>query len=345
MGRKLQIGFVFVVAICLLLAGGAYAWDSVTKDTIAEGVTVGGVDVGGMDELQARKVLRDEVVEPYSRSLTVTHGDQEFTLTAGQLEVRSDLDGMIDEALAVSQEGGITNRVWRLVSGDELDKDVDPRVGYAQEPVDEFVANISEEVRREPRNASVEPSSTQIEPVSSQNGVKLREKAMLRFIDKELQLTGSEDKVEAPVEEIEPEVTSEALAVQYPHFLTVDRGGFKLRHYENLELARTYDVAIGAIGFETPTGQYHITNKQVDPTWYVPDREWAGDLAGEIVPPGPDNPLKARWMGFHDGAGIHGTADEASIGSAASHGCVRMRVTEVKELYDVIPDGTPIYIG
>jgi len=345
MGRKVKIGLVFAVAACLLLAGGAYAYDTVTKDTIADGVTVGGVDVGGLDETEAYRVLKREVVEPYARSITVTHGDEEFTLAADKLEIRADIDGMIDEALSASQDGGIPSRVWRNVTGGTVDMDVEPRVGYAQGPVKEFVGEIAGEIDREPRNASVEPSPQSVDPITSQAGMKLRRDELRSKIDAELQNPDGASKVKATVDELEPEVTTESLAANYPHFITVDRAGFKLRHYENLELRKTYDVAIGAIGFETPAGQYHITNKQVNPTWYVPDREWAGDLAGEVIPPGPDNPLKARWMGFYDGAGIHGTDEESSIGTAASHGCVRMRVTEVKELYDVIPDGTPIYIG
>ena len=59
----------------------------------------------------------------------------------------------------------------------------------------------------------------------------------------------------------------------------------------------------------------------------------------------PENPLKARWMGIYNGAGIHGTDADASIGTAASHGCIRMRIPEVIELYDQVPVGAPVYIG
>ena len=83
----------------------------------------------------------------------------------------------------------------------------------------------------------------------------------------------------------------------------------------------------------------------MDPVWNVPDSAWAGDLAGQTIPPGPENPLKARWMGIFDGAGIHGTTDTASLGSAASHGCVRMAIPDVIDLYDRVDVGTPIYIG
>jgi lipoprotein-anchoring transpeptidase ErfK/SrfK len=63
-----------------------------------------------------------------------------------------------------------------------------------------------------------------------------------------------------------------------------------------------------------------------------------------VVPPGPDNPLKARWMGFLGGAGIHGTDDVGSLGGAASHGCVRMSIPDVIELYERVDVGTPVYI-
>jgi len=60
--------------------------------------------------------------------------------------------------------------------------------------------------------------------------------------------------------------------------------------------------------------------------------------------PGLQDPLKARWMGFN-GAGIHGTDDVGSLGSAASHGCIRMAIPDVIELYDQVPVGAPIYIA
>jgi len=110
-------------------------------------------------------------------------------------------------------------------------------------------------------------------------------------------------------------------------------------------MAHTYTVAIGMAGLETPAGLYHIQDKQVNPSWHVPNSAWAGKLAGKVIPPGPDNPIQARWMGIYAGAGIHGTDDAGSIGSAASHGCIRMRIPDVEELYDQVPVNAPVYIS
>ena len=145
---------------------------------------------------------------------------------------------------------------------------------------------------------------------------------------------------------MKPEVTTDELAARYPTYLTVNRSTFELSLWKDLELAKTYTVAIGAQGFDTPAGVYSIQNMAVDPAWSVPEADWAGSLAGTVVPGGvPENPLKERWMGIFDGAGIHGTDDVASLGTAASHGCVRMSIPDVIELYDQVDVGTPIYIG
>jgi L,D-transpeptidase catalytic domain len=61
--------------------------------------------------------------------------------------------------------------------------------------------------------------------------------------------------------------------------------------------------------------------------------------------PGPTTPLKARWLGIFNGAGIHGTDETWSIGHAVSHGCVRMTIPDVINLYNQVSVGTPVYIG
>jgi lipoprotein-anchoring transpeptidase ErfK/SrfK len=142
-----------------------------------------------------------------------------------------------------------------------------------------------------------------------------------------------------------PEVTKQEVASKYPSYLTLDRSSFTLRLWKHLKLAKTYTVAVGQEGLETPEGLYAIQEKEENPTWHVPDSAWAGSLAGSVVPPGPSNPIKARWMAIYEGAGIHGTEEVESLGSAASHGCVRMAISDVEELYDQVEVGTPIYIG
>jgi lipoprotein-anchoring transpeptidase ErfK/SrfK len=131
----------------------------------------------------------------------------------------------------------------------------------------------------------------------------------------------------------------------YPTVLTVDRRHFRLRLFKRLRLRRKFPIAVGRVGLATPRGLYAITSKQVNPAWHVPNSPWAGALAGQVIPGGaPENPLKARWLGIADGIGIHGTAEDWSIGTRASHGCIRMHVRDVKALYRRVPLGTPVLI-
>jgi lipoprotein-anchoring transpeptidase ErfK/SrfK len=153
-------------------------------------------------------------------------------------------------------------------------------------------------------------------------------------------------RLTVPTTVVRPTVSTKELSGPVSHIIANSRGRRGLRLFVNRKLAETYSVGIGALGFETPTGLYEIESKAANPAWYVPDKAWAGDLAGKVIKGNdPDNPIKARWMGFWDGAGIHGTADVASIGTAASHGCIRMRVRDVIDLYDRVPLHTPLSIA
>jgi lipoprotein-anchoring transpeptidase ErfK/SrfK len=152
--------------------------------------------------------------------------------------------------------------------------------------------------------------------------------------------------VVVPVHHIKPAVTTSQLAARYPSYIVIDRASFRLRFYDHLKLAKTYEIAVGMEGLETPAGLHKIEWEQVNPPWYVPKKAWAGALAGTVVPPGPGDPLKARFMSFEGGAGIHGIdpSEYSTIGHDASHGCVRMRIPDVIDLYSHSPVGTPVYI-
>ncbi len=141
-------------------------------------------------------------------------------------------------------------------------------------------------------------------------------------------------RVDVPVKVTErPDRNLDDLARRYPTVIAVDRDAKQLRLYKNLQLEHRYTIAVGKAGTETAARRCEIVEKIVNPPWHAPNKAWAGELAGQTIPPrDPRNPLEARWLG-HNGQGIHGTKDIQSLGTAASHGCIRMSVRDVKELY------------
>ena len=345
MGRKTIIiiatASVFVAA---LVVAGAYAYDRSQEGKIAQGVTIDGIDVGGMDAEEAEAKVRRQLLHPLKEPLRATYREQKWTLPVEKLKVRADIDGAVARAVHVSREGDLPTRIGRYLGGDELEIGISANVDYSRRAINKFVRTIADDLERAPRDASVDPTADTLEVVASQAGRKLRDVRLTDELREAVTGAGSRT-VHAHVHKTAPEVTTEEVSQRYPSYLTLDRGTFTLRLFRDLELTRTYTVAVGQEGLETPEGIYEIQAMEEEPTWYVPESDWAGDLAGQVIPPGPDNPIKARWMAIFEGAGIHGTEETASLGSAASHGCVRMSIPDVEELYDEVEVGTPIFIG
>jgi lipoprotein-anchoring transpeptidase ErfK/SrfK len=345
LGRKTKIAIVTGVVVVLLGAGAAYAYDSSQKDEIAEGVTIGGVDVGGMDADEAKSAVRTQLLAPLKNSLKVAYDGEAWKLDGKSLKIHADLEMAVDQALNESRDGGLPGRLVRYVTGGDLDERIPADITYSQPAVNKFVRMVAEEINQEPQDASIEPNGESLEVVPAEYGRKLRDNMLTEQINAAVLNADADHTIAARAHSTKPEVTGSEVAVKYPTYLTLDRANYTLRLWEDLKLAETYTVAVGQEGLETPEGLYAIQEKQENPTWNVPESDWAGSLAGQSIPPGPSNPIKARWMGIYEGAGIHGTEETYSLGTAASHGCVRMAIPDVEELYDRVEVGTPIYIG
>jgi lipoprotein-anchoring transpeptidase ErfK/SrfK len=347
-GRPVRVIVIGVAVAALVLIGGAvgvYAYDSAHKDQIADGVKIGGVDVGGLDREPAARRIRHRLVAPLNRPLKVKLGSERYTLPADHLKIHADVAGMVDEAIDASQSWGLPGRVFREVSGGSVDENVPPEVSYSRVALRRFVKHVAAEVNREPQDASIAATGSSLNVVPDENGRTLKEGKLHESLKTALDNGGRNKLINAHVVVAKPKVSTDQVASQYPSYLTLDRAAFTLRLWDHLKLAKSYSVAVGQAGLETPEGLYHIETKEVNPTWHVPESSWAGSLAGTDVPPGPSNPIKARWMGIFNGAGIHGTDETWSIGQAVSHGCVRMTIPDVEQLYDRVDVGTPIYIG
>jgi lipoprotein-anchoring transpeptidase ErfK/SrfK len=345
MGSKARIATVAGVLILVIGAVAAYAYDNSRKDTIADGVTIGGVDVGGMDEAEARQEVQRQLLGPLRHSLRVGYDGRRWEISGKKLKVHAEVDAAVEEALADSRDGGLPTRLVRYVTGGNLDKRIPADVHYSQPAINRFVRRVAHAVDREARDATVEPAPDSLSVVPAKNGRKLRDHRLTRQLQAAVLNADADHTIAARTHYTKPKVTTKEVAAAYPSYLTLDRGTFTLRLWKHLKLAKTYTVAVGQEGLETPEGLYHIQEKQVNPSWHVPNSAWAGSLAGQVIPPGPADPIKARWMGIFEGAGIHGTEETWSLGQAASHGCVRMSIPDVIELYPQVEVGTPIFIG
>lgn len=95
--------------------------------------------------------------------------------------------------------------------------------------------------------------------------------------------------------------------------------------YEGTQVRKQYVIATGASDTPTPIGTFTVTHR------------FAGELGG----------FGTRFLGLNvpwGQFGIHGTNKPGSIGSNASHGCIRMFVRDSEELYGLVPNGTKVVI-
>ena len=337
-----------IVAAVIVLAGmvGVLVFDASRSDRIAEGASVAGIDVGGQSVEEARALLRDRLRQPARRDLTVRSDDETFVLAADEANVELDVEATVEGALQRSRSGNPWSRTIRALTGGTVDADLAPVLAYDESAVGAFVKRVGDDLDHRPQDADIDPRTGQLEVIEDEEGFRTDREALLAQVTAALERPRSDRELDVPGETLEPETTMADLREGIPTYLIVDRENFRLRVYDELELDRTYRIGVGQAGHETPAGRYEITPKDVDPAWHVPDKPWAGDKAGQVIPPGdPDNPLEARWLGIEDGVGIHGTEATGSIGNRASHGCIRMTVPDVKEVYDRVPTGTPIYIA
>jgi lipoprotein-anchoring transpeptidase ErfK/SrfK len=335
-----------VLAVLVVLGGALYAYDHARANEIAPGVAVAGVPVGGMSVEQARARLERAIMRPLERPIVIHHDRKTWTLGPREARIRADLSAMVDQALAKSRSGDLFTRSWRSLTGEKLDADLRPNVQFSDAAVIRLIDRVRHSVERPSKDASVKLSGAGLTSVPGSDGLAIQASALHRQIKAAITSPTAERTFVATTHHTEPKVTTDDLKHKYDTVIIVNRSQFRLRLFKDLKLHETYPIAVGQVGLETPAGQYTIANKAINPAWHVPNSSWAGKLAGKVIPGNdPTNPIKARWLGVYDGVGIHGTSDDASIGSNASHGCIRMHIPDVEKLYDEVPVGSAIYIA
>jgi L,D-transpeptidase ErfK/SrfK len=108
---------------------------------------------------------------------------------------------------------------------------------------------------------------------------------------------------------------------------------------------RVYAVGIGRDDWETPPGKYTVNSRVPKPSWRPPPEIRAENPSlPAVVPAGPQNPLGDHWLGLSGGYGIHGTSKPYGVGRKVSHGCLRLYPEDIKDLFQRVKVGTPVWI-
>jgi lipoprotein-anchoring transpeptidase ErfK/SrfK len=332
-----------------VLAGAVYAYDHGRRDKIAKGISVGGVDIGGLSRDSAQRKLEARLLGALHEPVVIHHGRKTWKLGPREARIAVDVSAMVDEAVARSRDGNILSRTIRGLTGGEIEENITPEVSYSKRAVVRLLDKVRKSVDRDAIDAKLNFHSGGFTKVPGRDGLAVNARRLHREIDAAIISPTAKRTFVAHTHHTAPKVTTKKLVKTYDTLLIIDRAHFQLKLYKQLKPVKTYNIAVGMVGLETPAGIYHIQNKAINPAWTMPYSDWvAPEDRGKVVPGGtPENPLKSRWLGIFNGAGIHGIdpSEYGTIGHAASHGCVRMRIPDVEDLYPRVPVGAPIYIG
>ncbi|MCA1839680.1 MAG: L,D-transpeptidase family protein [Actinomycetota bacterium] len=341
-----KLGWITGIVLCFLIAGAGVAaaalrFDAKGRDVILNGISVGGVPVGGLPVTKARAEVTKTFDESLDRSLTIEIQGRYFATSARDLGATTDALARLDEATSLRGAMSIPHRVWLGVTRGTLSKDLDVKVAYNTEKIDSFVKDIEGSVNIPATEPSISFVDGALRIIEGKPGFKLDHAGAVKSIHDalvrqmtEVHLEGKQTLVGSSIGPIKD-------------VLVVKIGENKLLHYQGQELVKTYDVATGMSQYRTPTGTFKIVNKRLKPTWVNPAKYpggWGFNLPASI-PSGPGNPLGTRAMDLNSaGIRIHGTYSAYSMGYNASHGCIRMRIADSEELFDLVPVGTPVLI-
>jgi lipoprotein-anchoring transpeptidase ErfK/SrfK len=333
--QRIAVIVGLAVALLATMSVAATARVSASSGRILAGVTVAGVDVGGMTRDEAVAAVKATTEPKLRRGVFVVGGGKRWPVTPAGLGHGAGVEQAVDTAVAGPELSWFKD-FWHRLTNEPVGHSVDVALATDDAKVTRFVKALAPKLAVAPTNASIKLVDGKVVKQKAKDGRVLDVQTSARALAKALR--GNARKVKLVTRPVDPKVTNDKLGKTIEVNLSTNR----LTFYDGLKVRKVYPVATGQPSFPTPQGTVY---KRVNPTWTNPAKDgWGADMPASI-PPGPGNPLGTRAMSLNaSGILIHGTYASYSIGSYASHGCIRMLLSDVEALYPQVPMGTPVLI-
>ena len=327
---------IVLVGLIVLVLAAAYGYDRMSATHYFPGTRIGGQLIGSRSVAEAEAILHQRFVVPLNRPVVVTGPALREEATPWDMGFRVDVKEVAREVLAQQRRTPFVERVWRRAAG--IAGDAPLRLNFDRAAVERFASAFVQKVNRYPIDAQLKLNGDALTIVPDQVGRQLSQSEAVNAIEKSLARGAS--GITLPVHLIPASIQANA----FSKVLVVSTTQNTLKLYSQGKLAKQFDVATGTGGYPTPLGTFKIVDKQEFPTWYNPHDPWSVAMP-ETIGPGPNNPLGTRAMALSaDGILIHGTPEDSSIGTNASHGCIRMHMSDAEALFNMVDDGTPVLI-
>jgi lipoprotein-anchoring transpeptidase ErfK/SrfK len=285
--------------------------------TIAPGVSIGGVNVGDLTADEAIVEVNAAFAEP----LVLIAPRSRLAVTPKRLGAVAAVRAAVTRALTAPP-----GTVLKL------------RVSLSRARTSNYLAVVARRFDRKPVDSQLVLRDMRPWVSKQQTGRGLRRQRAMASIFTAL---AANERLPLRLEflELKPRITRSSIGP----VIVIRRGSNRLYLYKGMRFQRVFGVATGQSIYPTPLGRWSVVVKWRNPWWYPPNSDWA--KGEKPVPPGPGNPLGTRWMGLSaSGVGIHGTPDDASIGYSASHGCIRMHISDAEWLFNHVNIGTTVFV-
>ncbi len=325
-----------LTGLLLFCAGAAYGYDRISAEQYFPGTHIGGQLIGSRTVEDAEAILQQRFVLPLHRPVTITGPALNEQATPWDMGFRVDVREVARSVLAKQRRTPVLHRIWRRAAG--VGDDTSLRLNFDRAAVVKFADVFVNKVNRTARDAEIKLDGDKLVIVPDLLGRHLTQQQAIDAI--EGSLAKGARGIKLPVQLIQPSVRASA----FSKVLVISVSGNTLRLYERGKVTRAFGVATGTGGYPTPIGLFTVVDKEEWPTWFNPHSPWSVGMP-EQIGPGRNNPLGTRALYLSaSGILIHGTPHDDSIGSNASHGCIRMHISDSEALYPLIPVGTPVLI-
>jgi lipoprotein-anchoring transpeptidase ErfK/SrfK len=345
-GTKVLVGLACAL---MVVASVASVWAVVTDYQslayVAKGVTVAGHDLTGMTGSEARAAIDEAVSTPMMQPLTVTGDSRSWVLNPKGI-VDVNVDSMIDQAYAPARNATLVTRLASRLTGKAFSVDVKPVYSIDATAVAGWVKETAATVDRKPINAkrTLVKYALKITPAvygTTVDQTKATEQISAALSD-DAALSSASRVATLPLKVVKPKV----LESSFKTAIVVSLSQTRVRLYRGTKLIKTYMCAPGQPGWPTPTGDFTIVNKQANAPWINPHSAWSASMP-DSIPGGPGNPMGDRKIAInYPGVFLHGipASEYSSIGTHASHGCMRMMPASIHDLYGRVRIGDPVFI-
>ncbi len=344
-------GRILVVAssVLMLALSATLAWAAVTdyqtRGLVTKGVIVVDRDLSGMTESHARRVIKEAVEGPMMRPVTAIGDKKTWTLDPRGI-VDVDVDSMLDAAYAPRRAAPLVCRLDCQLADKQLPAEIKPVYSVDATAVKAWVAQTAARIDRKPVDATRKIVSYKFKVTRAVYGAKVNRAGsadlVVQVLSAEAALRTSSRVVTLSVTPLKPKVLEssfkKAIIVSFPEC--------RIRLFDGAKLVKSYPCAPGQPSWPTPTGDFKVVSKLAYSPWFNPHASWSANMP-EVIGPGPNNPMGVRKIGL-DAAGVfmHGipSYEFGSIGTHASHGCIRMFPSDVLDLWGRVKIGTPVFI-